>query len=188
MRPIETKYNGYTFRSRLEARWAAFFDILEWRWEYEPTEFDGWVPDFVLFGKKQNVFVEVKPVSSFPQHVADKIDLSGCQDEVLILGMTFPIVNEYGEYLGWLRESYCYEDRLMWAWDHAAIRFRQGIPRNEWGFCHETQSYRCRITGEYDGNSWGSCWTDSRTHRVYSDIELTKMAWVKACEMTRYRR
>ena len=28
IKPIETKYNGYRFRSRLEARWAVFFDMI----------------------------------------------------------------------------------------------------------------------------------------------------------------
>ena len=28
IKPIETVYNGYRFRSRLEARWAVFFDAL----------------------------------------------------------------------------------------------------------------------------------------------------------------
>ena len=28
MKAIETEYNGYRFRSRLEARWAVFFDAL----------------------------------------------------------------------------------------------------------------------------------------------------------------
>jgi hypothetical protein len=26
LRPIETRYRGFRFRSRLEARWAVFFD------------------------------------------------------------------------------------------------------------------------------------------------------------------
>lgn len=38
---IPTKYNGINFRSRLEAKWAAFFDLLEWNWEYEPCDFNG---------------------------------------------------------------------------------------------------------------------------------------------------
>lgn len=51
MRAIETVYKGYRFRSRLEARWAVFFDALELRWEYEPEGFelgDGlrYLPDF----------------------------------------------------------------------------------------------------------------------------------------------
>lgn len=36
IKPIETYYNGYRFRSRLEARWAVFFDALGVRYEYEP--------------------------------------------------------------------------------------------------------------------------------------------------------
>jgi hypothetical protein len=29
---IETVYRGSLFRSRLEARWAAFFDLFGWDW------------------------------------------------------------------------------------------------------------------------------------------------------------
>ncbi len=36
MKPIETEYKGYRFRSRLEARWAVFFDACGVDWEYEP--------------------------------------------------------------------------------------------------------------------------------------------------------
>jgi hypothetical protein len=57
-----TRYNGTAFRSRLEARWAAFFDLAGWRWEYEPLDLRGWVPDFALIGKPRPIFVEVKPI------------------------------------------------------------------------------------------------------------------------------
>jgi hypothetical protein len=40
IKAIETKYNGYHFRSRLEARWAVFFDTLGIKYEYEPEGFD----------------------------------------------------------------------------------------------------------------------------------------------------
>lgn len=61
---IETYYNGYRFRSRLEARWAVFFDAAGIRYEYEPngyTSEDGtcYLPDFYLPG--DNTHVEVKP-------------------------------------------------------------------------------------------------------------------------------
>jgi hypothetical protein len=39
MKAIKTKYGGYTFRSRLEARWAAFFDAFGLKWTYEPEGF-----------------------------------------------------------------------------------------------------------------------------------------------------
>ena len=41
-----TIYRGVEFRSRLEARYAAFFDLLDWRWSYEPLDLVGWTPDF----------------------------------------------------------------------------------------------------------------------------------------------
>jgi hypothetical protein len=52
-RAIETRYKGYRFRSRLEARWAVFFDSLGLRWEYEPEGYelgDGrrYLPDFFV--------------------------------------------------------------------------------------------------------------------------------------------
>lgn len=48
--PIETKYNGYRFRSRLEARWAIFFDTIGLKYEYEVEGYDmeglRYLPDF----------------------------------------------------------------------------------------------------------------------------------------------
>ncbi len=40
MKAIETRYAGCRFRSRLEARWAVFFDALGIPWEYEPQGFE----------------------------------------------------------------------------------------------------------------------------------------------------
>jgi hypothetical protein len=70
LKAIETKYKGYRFRSRLEARWAVFFDTLGIAWEYEKEGYDlggaGWyLPDFWLpkvydrIGKP-GVWVEIK--------------------------------------------------------------------------------------------------------------------------------
>jgi nucleoside 2-deoxyribosyltransferase len=75
LKPIETVYRGYRFRSRLEARWAVFFDTLAIPWEYERQGFDlgndGWyLPDFFLptldwndwtyYDSNHGVWVEVK--------------------------------------------------------------------------------------------------------------------------------
>ena len=50
---IQTRYRGHFFRSRLEARWAVFFDALGWNWEYEPQGFNlpengCYLPDFYV--------------------------------------------------------------------------------------------------------------------------------------------
>ena len=69
IKPIKTIYKGYRFRSRLEARWAVFFDACGVEWEYEPEGFDlgdgiCYLPDFLLHGVKGYVegdlYVEVK--------------------------------------------------------------------------------------------------------------------------------
>lgn len=66
---IETDYNGYRFRSRIEARWAIFFDACGLVWNYESEGFklrnDNWfLPDFEILNlrNKNNdrVWVEVK--------------------------------------------------------------------------------------------------------------------------------
>lgn len=59
---IPTKFNSTQFRSRLEARWAAFFEILCWDYVYEPFDADGYIPDFVItFPARPPLLVEVKP-------------------------------------------------------------------------------------------------------------------------------
>lgn len=57
MKPIETRYHGCRFRSRLEAKWAVFFDCMDIEWEYEPEGYDlgdgiWYLPDFRLHGWK----------------------------------------------------------------------------------------------------------------------------------------
>lgn len=64
IKPIETLWKGYRFRSRLEARWAVFFETLGLNWEYEPEGFelpDGsrYLPDFYL--PDQGRYIEIKP-------------------------------------------------------------------------------------------------------------------------------
>ncbi len=44
IRAIETVYAGTHFRSRLESRWAAFFDRIGWKWTYEPIDANGYIP------------------------------------------------------------------------------------------------------------------------------------------------
>jgi hypothetical protein len=54
MRSIETRFGGFRFRSRLEARWALFFNRMGLRFEYEPQGYhleDGrmYLPDFKVY-------------------------------------------------------------------------------------------------------------------------------------------
>ena len=92
MKAIETQYNGYKFRSRLEARWAVFFDTLGIRYEYEKEGYeltpnlwylpDFWLPDY-------NYWVEIKP---------DKPSEQECMKAALLAkGTNFSTFILYGE-------------------------------------------------------------------------------------------
>lgn len=62
MRVLPVTYRGQRFRSRLEARWACFFDSIGVDWVYEREGFDlggiYYLPDFWLIREK--LWVEVK--------------------------------------------------------------------------------------------------------------------------------
>ena len=81
IRAIQTHYAGCYFRSRLEARWAVFFDRVGLSWEHEPEGFETdagrYLPDFRLqletpadgFLERDSVIVEpvwfeVKPLDA----------------------------------------------------------------------------------------------------------------------------
>lgn len=64
IRAIETTYNGYRFRSRLEARWAVFLDSFGEPWSYEVEGYElpsgRYLPDFWL--PRLNCWLEIKGV------------------------------------------------------------------------------------------------------------------------------
>ncbi|HYE98510.1 MAG TPA: hypothetical protein VEJ18_06335 [Planctomycetota bacterium] len=66
MNAIPTVYAGVQFRSRLEARWAAYFDLWGVRWQYEPLDLNGYIPDFVIAEKEKEWFSIENFVRLFP--------------------------------------------------------------------------------------------------------------------------
>jgi hypothetical protein len=78
-----TMYSGVQFRSRLEARYAAFFDLALWDWEYEPIDLPGWSPDFrVEFpcGHSECSNTHVLLVEIKPYHTMGEFDGHPCLD------------------------------------------------------------------------------------------------------------
>jgi hypothetical protein len=102
---IPTKFQGVQFRSRLEARWAAMFTMLGWRWDYEPCDFAGYIPDFRL-DFLNPMYVEVKPIDDlhgWDRHyeelcpwaaVFEKIEASGVKTDFAIVGTR---INRYAD-------------------------------------------------------------------------------------------
>lgn len=68
------KYRGRVYRSRHEARWAVFFEKIGIKAEYEPSDFKGWSPDFLIMADMP-VYIEIKPYLSYPLLIdySDKI-------------------------------------------------------------------------------------------------------------------
>jgi hypothetical protein len=97
MKAIQTQYNNHLFRSRLEAKWAIFFDEMGIKWEYEPEGFkldNGivYVPDFYLPGL--GVYIEIKhDYNPFNGDAFDTVD-----GQVFL--NQFPIISQY-EKLCW---------------------------------------------------------------------------------------
>ena len=89
IKAIETNYMGCRFRSRLEARWAVFFDAIGWQWEYEKQGYTlgyhdedeaDWLPDFeVSTPSGQHFYVEVKGDRNFfaDGEWLDRFDFNG---------------------------------------------------------------------------------------------------------------
>lgn len=104
--------HGVRFRSRLEARWAAFFDLCKISWEYEPeVGVEGWIPDFGLMRVGQPaMLVEVKPelglVDLIPHF--DRIEkAANVKWPVLLVGGAFALPMEAGGHaLGWMVKPY----------------------------------------------------------------------------------
>ncbi len=80
LKAIETQYNGRLFRSRLEARWAVFFDSLGVNYEYEHDGFelahgDWYLPDFWI--PISDFYIEIKPKGY------KELDLDGYVDTLI---------------------------------------------------------------------------------------------------------
>jgi hypothetical protein len=116
----KTKYKGVNFRSRLEATWAAFFDELDWNWEYEPFDLGAWSPDFLIRGNWRNALVEVKPIAEIDWDVLEKMSQAAYRlksNHVLLFCGVSPYSRPYsvGAYvdLG-LISSCCVSDPACW--------------------------------------------------------------------------
>lgn len=87
IKAIETQYAGCRFRSRLEARWAVFFDILGIPWEYEPQGYElptgRYLPDFFL--PSINTWYEVKGVEPTEREQALALELEEATDKRVVI-------------------------------------------------------------------------------------------------------
>ena len=179
---IPTMYAGTQFRSRLEAKWAAFFDLIGWPWEYEPLDLDGYIPDFVV-GFSTPLLVEVKPLLGDPNNwnardeqgrdAIQKIAHSGWVGESLLVGAAL-----FGEQwrangeneilLGLHGQPSPYTDDAGTWWNPFTLRACCLGPVNT------IHSYACIRCGSYDGNI---CQADDRVVRHHWREAGNRVQW-----------
>ena len=177
IKAIETHYAGCRFRSRLEARWAVFFDNLGIRWEYEPQGYeldDGtrYLPDFWL--PECDTWIEVKGSTDnldldILQAFAEQAEPRECPGEegprLMLLG-PIPPPPPQGDY-GWL--SY---DHGSWSQYGFGTWHKQCRP---WFHCNDNRitpdlvdhMARWMMSDEYP-------WTDELGERPTSPIARYK--------------
>lgn len=146
MKAIETRYKQCRFRSRVEARWAVFFDALRLRWEYEPEGFelgdgtrylpDFWLPDLVtsIVGDGQRYtgcWFEVKgePPTDKERRKALRLAIES-RYPVFIFGDSVPRPLQYEQ---WMEGDYKEVRISGYGWFHLPDgRFEDGMA---WGKC-----------------------------------------------------
>lgn len=161
---IPTAYAGNAFRSRLEAKWAAFFDLIGWQWTYEPFDTGDWIPDFLIHGDKP-FLVEIGPCITSADFTAKSAKpLAHLEHPTLVLGVSPHALTDADEFAG----------------DYA------GLLVNEWpevaavAFWTITSGGRIQV---YQDRSWhypsGLSWDDCR-HLTLPEMENVKRLWGEA--------
>lgn len=143
VKPIETIYNGYRFRSRAEARWAVFFDALSIEYYYEPEAMSlpgaqRYLPDFYL--PASDTFFEVKGImNELDRRKISAVLKSGRQIAVGYPDMSFQSCECWGD------GNYSLDDKSE-SW------LIQCEKCGELHFIGTQGSWECRCCGFYDGD------------------------------------
>jgi len=168
IKAIETKYKGYRFRSRLEARWAVFFDALDLEWEYEKEGFDmdgiWYLPDFWL--PRYSLWVEIKPIKANPSldDIMKPVKLHKLTKTSILLLCGPPWPDEYfGIFVPESRNCHklnklarCRRCEMMyWVWETQDGNEFEGGPLGLFDCCH-SERYPLEIPKTYYAKARGA--------------------------------
>ena len=190
---ITTMYNGIEYRSRLEAKWAAFFTNIGWEYTYEPFDGKGYIPDFLIHGDYP-MLVEVKPgvVGDDYRRETAKID-SGLVDvwtgRVLIVGASPSapgLADRTGALisLGLMRDHGSMNDPDLegdWDWCHTQAWHSEHSSDNKCRLhvSHNYQSFYCTPCNCYDGSGYDE--------DPQGTVNLIDDAWSRATNSVKWR-
>lgn len=166
IKPIETIYKGYRFRSRLEARWAVFFDQLAIKWQYEVEGFDlpggRYLPDFYLPDYK--CYFEIKPPPS-PQ------------------GVIFPAVYMAGRMSEPCYRPFSISGHFEDVYDYPKNNIRAEIQPREINGVQISYTGPWRHEGKAHGELHGSADAYTNGSDMEDYILAKSIAGIKACEV-----
>lgn len=153
----KTQYGRTLFKSRLECRWAIFFDILGWSWKYEPKVDRYYRPDFLIRNKDRYFFIEVKPIdqfdlSRFNAHKAEMFARKHFNadklDNFVFVGLSPSRP----------KQDYCpIDNAVLFGWnvngDEIIFRDANRSSKLLYDICNSLMSYEGILTGQYDGDT-----------------------------------
>ncbi len=146
IKAVITRYKTIRFRSRLEARWAVFFDVLGIEWLYESRSVDlGWclyIPDFWL--PQYRLYAEVKPGDFTPREMVKVATLVGKTNEECLLLSGPPALKGYWAVRPGISQKR-YVLTITQDFPLSGGRFPSNIYQSEEGFLHDEIYYRAWV-------------------------------------------
>lgn len=183
IKAIPTLFQGVMMRSRLEARWAAFFTECGFPWTYEPIDFDEWSPDFSLNFQHKKIYVEVKPminrelVDELVKVATPVIDTTGAR--ALLVGDSIRYESFDSAIIGiglgagtWFDEE---DDKITLRPDEIVVG-ACGALYCEVGMSPQNADYTCWCCDKYDGNPAFD----------HESVGIQKR-WAAACNKTQWK-
>lgn len=185
-KPIKTIYKDEEYRSRLEARYAIFFDKLGFMYSYEPysiptTDNSSYLPDFEIFGqrvndyigKTQSVFIEVKPAKPNRKYLDHLMSLDIKNDMMLLVFAGIPNRNQPNGFI--ISQRYSIESDVFFR------TIEEGFYFDYCCFCNRfvAQPYDDYLKNE-------SCWFCEKD--TWNQIERDEEYWKNIEEEVKYFR
>jgi hypothetical protein len=189
-----TIYKRVRFRSRLEARWAVFWDELGVKWEYEPQTFkfpDGkqYTPDFWIVDLA--LWVEIKPnpkIAHEEEAELKCLQLAGETGDLVYLdqgGFAWPISEDWAYSNAFVAGgAEVYSVLFYYITDHVHGDFIYESENHYWATCPECGKLGIAkdLREGYSINYIFSCecYTRTRHLSLHSNSEIVMKAYDKA--------
>ena len=189
IKAIPTEYKKRLYRSKLEARYAAFFDLLGWKYEYEPhvPGIVDWAPDFKIEAKSRKIInletyeeskytgilIEVKPTKEYFDNYTFNKMYRNSKDYTCIVCFDKPQIDPKNQMLLFGLEVNAYDQQLD------EIFFKYILSDGE---C-DISSYLCSWDGLiHDNNNWRKLFAQ------HYDAEFIIGLWQEACNLTMFKK